>query len=117
MTLAKRTLSLLLSSVLALFLFSTQSVAAEEQTGLGALSGLAEKAGAMAESGNLGELFNINNASTEMLSQIPGIGEKLGQAITAYRDANGPFNEIKDLLNVDGIDMSLLEKIKPFLQI
>ena len=61
-------------------------------------------------------MIDINKATPEMLSSIPGIGPKLSEAITAYRDANGSFAQVKDLLNVEGIDMSLVEKIKPFLK-
>ena len=95
---------------------SIYSVYAEEKNAASsALSGLVEQAGALAESGALGEMFNVNSATPEMLASIPGIGPKLGEAIATYREAHGAFTGIKDLLNVEGIDMSLLEKIKPFL--
>lgn len=61
--------------------------------------------------------ININTASVEALAEIPGIGDKIGQAIAAYRDANGAFKSVADLVNVEGIDAALLEKIKPFLTI
>lgn len=68
----------------------------------------AEAAGAM-------EAVNINTASVDALSKIPGVGPKVGEAIAAYRETNGAFKSIADLANVDGIDAALLEKIKPFL--
>lgn len=114
---AGKTLAKILASFAIVLLFCSQAPATEEKSGIEALSGLAEKAGAIAESGNLGELFNINEVSSDVLAQIPGLGENLSKAITAYRDANGPFTQIKDLLNVEGIDATLLEKIKPFLKI
>ena len=99
-----------------IFSMSVSSVLAEEtKAATSALSGLVEQAGALAESGALGEMFNINSATPEMLASIPGIGPKLGEAIASYREVHGAFTGIKDLLNVEGIDMSLLEKIKPFL--
>ena len=70
----------------------------------------AEAAGAM-------EAVNINTASVDALSKIPGVGPKVGEAIAAYRETNGAFKSIADLVNVDGIDAALLEKIKPFLSI
>ena len=88
----------------------------EEKSGMAALTDTAQKASTMAEKGSFAEMIDINKATPEMLSSIPGIGPKLGEAITAYRDANGSFVQVKDLLNVEGIDMSLLEKIKPFLK-
>ncbi len=70
----------------------------------------AEAAGAM-------EAININSASVEALSKIPGVGPKIGEAIAAYRETHGAFNSVADLVNVEGIDASLLEKIKPFISI
>jgi competence protein ComEA len=88
----------------------------EEKAGMTTLTDAAKQASTMAEKGSLTDMIDINKATPEMLSSIPGIGPKLGEAITAYRDANGSFAQVKDLLNVEGIDMSLLEKIKPFLK-
>ena len=99
-----------------IFSLSVSSAWAVEKSATSALSGLAGQAGAAVESGTIGEMLNINTATPEMLSSTPGIGPELGKAITAYRDANGAFTGIKDLLNVEGIDMSLLDKIKPYLK-
>jgi competence protein ComEA len=63
------------------------------------------------------EKLNINTASIESLAKIPGIGDKVSEGIAAYREAHGAFKSISDLVNVEGIDASLLEKIKPFLSI
>jgi len=82
----------------------------------GGLSGLADKASSVAAGGDGAAPIDINSASTEILASIPGIGPQLGQAITAYRDANGSFSGINDLLKVDGIDAGLLETIQPFLK-
>lgn len=90
---------------------------AKAEEGKSALAGIAKKAEDAAAAGSLKDLVNINSANTDMLASIPGIGPQVAESITKYRDAHGKFSEIKDLLNVDGIDMSLLEKIKPFLQL
>lgn len=76
-----------------------------------AISQMTEKANAVAD---MAEKININTASTETLSQIPGL-DSLASKITSYRDANGSFSGLTDLLNVDGINEALLEKITPFL--
>ena len=57
--------------------------------------------------------LNINTASAADLTALPGIGEKKAAAIVAYRDANGPFTELEQLVQVDGIGEGILEKIKP----
>lgn len=89
----------------------------EEKAGMAAITDAAKQATAVTGAGSLTDLIDINKATPEMLSSIPGIGPQIGDAIAAYRDANGSFAELKDLLNVEGIDMALLEKIKPFLKL
>jgi competence protein ComEA len=55
--------------------------------------------------------ININTASAEELSeQLTGIGDKRAQAIVAYREANGPFSSIEQLLDIKGVGETLLEK-------
>lgn len=61
--------------------------------------------------------INMNTASIDALSKIPGLSPKIGEAVKAYRDANGAFKSISDLANVEEIDPEMLEKIKPFLSI
>ncbi len=72
---------------------------------------MAEKAASMVEQ------LNINTASIDALSSIPGIGPAIAEAIGKYRDAHGAFSSLADLVNVEGIDADLLEKIKPYLSI
>ena len=42
---------------------------------------------------------------------LPGIGEKIAENIISYREANGPFTSIAQLLNVDLIGEKRLEAI------
>ena len=50
-----------------------------------------------------GERINLNTASEADLKKLPGIGDGLAAAIVAYREANGPFGEIEELMEVPGI--------------
>ncbi len=57
-------------------------------------------------------LININTASIAELDSLPGIGEVKAQAIFNYRQQNGLFTTLEDLLKVQGINSSLFEEIK-----
>lgn len=57
-------------------------------------------------------LININTASLEELDSLPGIGEVKAQAIIDYREANGPFGSIEEIMEVSGIGEATFEKIK-----
>jgi len=88
----------------------------EEKAGMAALTDAAKSATESVDKGSLGDMIDINTVDTETLAAVPVIGPQLAEAITTYRDAHGSFTEAKDLLNVEGIDASLLEKIKPLLK-
>jgi competence protein ComEA len=56
--------------------------------------------------------ININNATKEELMSLSGIGESKAKAIIDYRDKNGAFKDIKDIINVNGISETIYSKIK-----
>ena len=57
-------------------------------------------------------LVNINTASIAELDSLPGIGEVKAQAIFNYRQQNGLFTALEDLMKVEGISQSLYEDLK-----
>ena len=63
-------------------------------------------------SGGNADLVNVNTADLGTLDTLPGIGDSLGGAIIAYREANGAFQSVDDLLLVDGIGDATYEDIK-----
>ena len=61
--------------------------------------------------------LNINAASKEDLTLLPGIGDVLSDRILAYREEHGKFQEIDELLSVDGMGDSKLAKIKDYITV
>jgi len=55
---------------------------------------------------------NLNRAEAWLILALPEIGTTKAQAIVAYRKQNGPFKSFNDLLKVEGITKSLLDRIK-----
>lgn len=83
----------------------------------------AEKAGGMVQSDQVDtavlvvEKIDINQADPVLLTQLPGVGSRTAEKIKAYRDANGPFKSVDDLLNIKGIGQEKLEKIRPLVTV
>jgi len=74
-------------------------------------SGLAIAAGKPAPSGKV----NINTATAQQLTVLPGVGEKLAARIVDYRQKAGGFKNVSELMNVQGIGEKNLAKIQAFL--
>ncbi|KPK02915.1 MAG: hypothetical protein AMK71_00595 [Nitrospira bacterium SG8_35_4] len=58
------------------------------------------------------EMVNINTADVKEIMKLPGIGKKKAEAIVAFREDNGGFEDINDLKKIDGIGKKTLEKIR-----
>jgi competence protein ComEA len=63
------------------------------------------------------ELININIASQSELDTLPGIGPTTARKIIEYRDANGPFAAIEDIIKVSGIGQVTFERIKDLITV
>lgn len=61
------------------------------------------------------EKININTASAEDFSTLPGIGSVLAQRIYDYRVKHGPFKTLHQLTGVEGIGQSKLESILDYI--
>jgi competence protein ComEA len=58
-------------------------------------------------------VVNINTATAADLEALPGIGAKTAARIVEYRQKNGPFKKVEDLMNVQGIGEKNFLKLKP----
>jgi competence protein ComEA len=63
------------------------------------------------------ELIDINTASQFELETLPGIGPTTAQKIIEYRELNGPFLSIEDIINVSGIGPVTFERIKDLITV
>ena len=64
-----------------------------------------------------GQTVNINTASSSELESLPGVGPKLAQRIIEYREKNGGFKKLEDLMNVQGIGEKNFLKLKSKLSV
>lgn len=60
---------------------------------------------------------NLNTAGKEELMTLSGIGESRADAIIAYREANGPFGSIEEIMNIEGIKEKMFEKIRGSIEV
>jgi competence protein ComEA len=58
---------------------------------------------------------DVNSASEQQLMSVPGIGASLAKRIVDFRDKNGKFANVDDLMKVQGIGEKSIEKLRPYL--
>ena len=56
--------------------------------------------------------INMNTAGLEELKTLSGIGDAKAQSIIRYREENGEFQTIEEVMNVEGIKEGVFNKIK-----
>ena len=60
-------------------------------------------------------IVNLNTATVTQLATLPGIGETAARRIIEYRDKNGGFKKVEELMNVKGIGEKSFLKLKPLI--
>jgi competence protein ComEA len=60
---------------------------------------------------------NLNTATAAQLDTLPGMGASTAQRIVEYRQKNGPFKKIEELMNVKGIGEKSFLKLKPLITV
>jgi competence protein ComEA len=61
--------------------------------------------------------IDLNEADRITLLQVPGIGEAMAERILNYRQTNGPFRNLQQLLEIHGIGSSTLERLRPWVEV
>ena len=61
--------------------------------------------------------MNLNSASAAQLQTLPGVGASAAQRIVDYRQKNGSFKKIEELMNVKGIGEKSFLKLKPLITV
>jgi len=62
-------------------------------------------------------LVNLNTATAADLAKLPGIGPAVAARIVEYRQKNGSFKKIEELMNVKGIGEKTFLKLKPLVTV
>ncbi len=64
-----------------------------------------------------GDSIDLNRATAEELTRLPGVGEVIAKRIVEFREKHGPFERVEDLMKVKGIGEKSLEKIRPHVRV
>ncbi len=59
--------------------------------------------------------INLNSATVDQLQDLPGIGRATAERILEYRQKNGGFKKVEELMNVKGIGEKSFLKLKPLI--
>ena len=60
---------------------------------------------------------DLNKANVESLATVPGIGKVTAERIVQWREANGPFRRVEDLMKVKGIGDKTFDKLRPYIKV
>jgi competence protein ComEA len=102
---------LLLSTFLSLALCSTGPIAAQTAPKAAKASTKPAKPVRVVAAASTA-VINLNTASATEIASLPGIGAKTAELIVEYRQKNGPFKKVEEIMNVRGVGEKSFLKLK-----
>jgi competence protein ComEA len=63
------------------------------------------------------EIINLNTATAAQIATLPGIGPKTADLIVEYRQKNGPYKKVEEIMNVRGVGEKSFLKLKSRLSV
>jgi len=63
------------------------------------------------------EVINLNTATATQIATLPGIGPRTADLIIQYRQKNGPFKKVEEIMNVRGVGEKSFLKLKSRLSV
>jgi competence protein ComEA len=63
------------------------------------------------------QVVNLNTAAAADLQKLPGIGAAMAARIIEYRQKNGGFKKVEELMNVQGIGEKVFLRLKPLVSV
>jgi len=70
-----------------------------------------------AEKAAMASPINLNTATVAQLESLPGIGARIAERIVEYRQKNGSFKKVEELMNVQGVGEKSFLKLKPLITV
>ena len=61
--------------------------------------------------------INLNTATVEELMTLPGIGQSKAESIVSWREENGAFGSVEDIMNITGIKEGVFSRIKDHIKV
>lgn len=61
--------------------------------------------------------LNINTATYEQILLLPDMSAKMAQNIISYREINGPFISVDDLIKVKGFWYTYIDQLRPYVRL
>ena len=95
-----------------LFVAATIAVAAALAVAAPSSASLLQEKSQDAKAAAPAQAVNLNTAPAEQLERLPGVGPSTAARIIEYRQKNGGFKKIEELMNVRGIGEKAFLKMK-----